>query len=169
VVRFRRLDNVEVVAAALGDEPGAATLTLPLKRRGGLGFGLAHLGGADGEHKRALRETVPVTTLDRFAREAGLARLDFVKADVEGWEVRLLRGAAATLERFRPVLMVELSRAYLARAGTTPEEAWRLLAPLGYRALRLAPEPAPVADFAGDGDYLFVPEGGSTRRSSRAA
>ncbi len=155
VVRLKRLDNVRVVAAALGDEDGEATLTLPLKARGRLGFGLAHLGG-DGEVGRALRERVPVTTLDRFAGAAGLRRLDFVKADVEGWEVRLLRGAGATLERFRPALLLELGQTHLARAGDAPEEAWRLLGPLGYRALRLSGPPVPVAGFAGDADYLFV-------------
>ena len=156
VVRFKRLDNVEVVAAALGDEDGEATLTHPLKARGSLGFGLAHLGG-DGEGGgRALCESVPVTTLDRFAGAAGLRRLDFVKADVEGWEVRLVRGARATLERFRPALLLELGQSHLARAGDAPEEAWRLLGPLGYHAFRLSGPPAPVAGFAGDADYLFV-------------
>lgn len=156
VVRFRRLDNVRVVAAALGDEDGEATLTLPLKARGSLGFGLAHLGGNGEDGGRALRESVPVTTLDRFADAAGLRRLDFVKADVEGWEVRLLRGAGATLERFRPALLLELGQPHLARAGDAPEEAWRFLGPLGYRAFRLSGPPVPVAGFAGDADYLFV-------------
>ncbi len=83
-----------------------------------------------------------------------MRRLDFVKADVEGWEVRLLAGAGASLARFRPALMLELHGARLARAGDRPQDAWEILAPLGYAAQRL--DGGPVAGFSGDADYLFV-------------
>jgi len=37
----------------------------------------------------------------------GLAALDFLKADVEGFEIEMLRGAAATIARHRPLLYLE--------------------------------------------------------------
>jgi FkbM family methyltransferase len=51
-------------------------------------------------------ETIPLTTIDAAVRELGLQRLDVIKMDVEGAEVRALRGARETLERFRPRLAV---------------------------------------------------------------
>ncbi|MSP21242.1 MAG: FkbM family methyltransferase [Alphaproteobacteria bacterium] len=45
-VRARRLRNIAVVAAALGDKPGEASLSTPVKAAGSVRFGLAHLGTA---------------------------------------------------------------------------------------------------------------------------
>lgn len=51
-------------------------------------------------------ETVQLTTIDAVVRELGLQRLDVIKMDIEGAEVRALRGARETLSRFRPRLAV---------------------------------------------------------------
>lgn len=49
---------------------------------------------------------VPLTTIDRMVAELNLPRVDFIKMDVEGAEVRALDGARATLERFKPRLAI---------------------------------------------------------------
>jgi len=154
-MRLRRCRNVRVVAKGLSDAEGETTLSTPIKASGSLGFGLAHLGPAD-DGRTMVRERVPVTTVDRFAMETGLARLDFIKADIEGWEVRLLQGARDTIAAFRPAIMLELVTSHLERAGSTGMQAWQLLAPFGYTAYRLPHGPT-VTEFAGDGDYLFLP------------
>ena len=156
VVRWRRLANVTVVPCGLSDAAGEARLGTPLKTSGSIGFGLAHL-GADGGARAERSESVALTTLDRFAAEQELGRLDFLKMDIEGWEVRALRGGRATIARFRPAMLIELVESHLARAGTRASDAWTELAPLGYAAqLCRGAACAPVAGFAGDGEYLFV-------------
>ncbi|HYM30408.1 MAG TPA: FkbM family methyltransferase [Candidatus Cybelea sp.] len=156
MVRVRRLRNVTVIAAGLSDAPGEAVLALPVKRSGSLGFGLAHLGADESDGRPRLQQTVPILTIDQFARSNDLARVDFIKADIEGWEIRMLHGGRETLARFRPAVLVELSSAHLSRAGNRPEEAFALLGPLGYRAFRLDDPQRNLPAFAGDGDYLFV-------------
>ena len=47
---------------------------------------------------------IPVTTVDKLAPELGLARIDFIKADVKGATQRLLRGGATVIRRDRPRL-----------------------------------------------------------------
>jgi FkbM family methyltransferase len=155
VVRLRGLGNVTLIAAGLSDRAGAMTLSLPIKNSGSLGFGLGHLGqSANG--RPAQCEIVELTTLDEFALSAGLTRLDFIKADIEGWEARLLGGGLGVIERFRPAILLEVVAAHLARANDRPETIWRALTPLGYRASRLtAAGPAAAPEFSGDGDYLF--------------
>jgi len=155
VVRLRGLGPVEIVPAALGAETASLTLTTPVKANGGLGFGLAHLGAGEGPSRT---ETVPVWTLDAFVARRMLARVDFVKADIEGFEGRLLAGAGETLRRFRPGLLLELDAARLARAGDAPGPIFAQLSALGYQAQRLDPDGAlrAVGDPNAPGDFLFT-------------
>jgi len=55
-------------------------------------------------HRTGAKPSVklPLTTIDRLAAELALDRVDFIKMDIEGAEVRALQGAADTLKRFHP-------------------------------------------------------------------
>ncbi len=50
------------------------------------------------------KETVKITTLDSYVREKNLPRVDFIKLDVEGGELDVLRGATTTIARHKPIL-----------------------------------------------------------------
>jgi len=50
---------------------------------------------------------IPVTTVDRLVADLNLARVDYVKMDIEGAEREALAGAYGTLRRFRPRLMLD--------------------------------------------------------------
>lgn len=63
-----------------------------------------------------------VIALDEWAAAVSLSRLDILKADVEGAALRLLQGAAHTLERFRPVLLLECNDASCRSAGYSAGE-----------------------------------------------
>jgi FkbM family methyltransferase len=158
VVWLRGLSNVAVLPLALGAVSGLGTLTLPIKGRGSLGFGLAHLGKPGDRWPAVAQELVALTTLDAVVATLGLDRLDFIKADIEGWEVRLLHGGADTLRRFRPCLMLELTSDHLARAGDRLDDAFVFLDELGYAAHEFVPggELIPVTT-PHDGDFWFIP------------
>lgn len=47
---------------------------------------------------------VETISLDDFVRENNLPRVDFIKADIEGFERHMLAGAQETLARFAPKL-----------------------------------------------------------------
>ncbi|MCC8164660.1 MAG: FkbM family methyltransferase [Planctomycetes bacterium] len=49
-------------------------------------------------------EVVQAVTLDEYVRERGIERVDFIKADIEGSERRLLLGATEVLRTFAPKL-----------------------------------------------------------------
>ncbi|MDR1581816.1 MAG: FkbM family methyltransferase [Prevotellaceae bacterium] len=51
-------------------------------------------------------ETITLTTIDRFAEENKLERIDFIKADIEGAERDMLRGASNVLKTFAPKLAI---------------------------------------------------------------
>ncbi len=72
----------------------------------------------------AVGERVPLVTLDSL----DLPACHFLKADVEGMEVDVLRGAVDTINMYRPMMYVENDRAEHSEALLT------LIGELGYRA-----------------------------------
>lgn len=67
---------------------------------------------------------VPATTLDEFFAAHPTSRLDLIKIDVEGAELAVLAGAGATLERFRPVVVLEFNTfAFTLHQSVLPQVA----------------------------------------------
>jgi FkbM family methyltransferase len=153
-LRLNRIDNVMLIPMGLSDTAGNLTLHTPLKRSGALGFGIAHLGG-EAAGAAQIDQAAALTTLDAFALSQGIARLDFIKADIEGWELRALKGGEATLRRFMPALYLEVDAAHLARAGDTPADLFEWVGALGYRGFT-TPKLKAAPTWSGAGDYLFV-------------
>jgi FkbM family methyltransferase len=54
--------------------------------------------------RKGILEDVEVTTIDDFVKENNLPRVDFIKIDTEGYEANILRGAAETIKKFKPVI-----------------------------------------------------------------
>ncbi|MEV0633923.1 FkbM family methyltransferase [Streptomyces sp. NPDC050619] len=91
--------NVRVIQAAASDRPGTARLWLPPDDAGDRG--VSSLVRRD-IHGHAL--DVRCVALD----DLGLREVGFIKIDVDGNELAVLRGAKAILTRDRPALFVEL-------------------------------------------------------------
>jgi FkbM family methyltransferase len=53
-------------------------------------------------------EGVPGISLDDFCARRNLRRLDLIKIDTDGHELEVLRGAAGTIERHRPIVLFEV-------------------------------------------------------------
>jgi FkbM family methyltransferase len=80
--------------------------------------------------------TVRARPIDSVVSELGLTRVDVLKADVEGAELLVLRGAAGTLRRFHPKLILEVVPRQLANMGTSVDELEAFIKTLGYNASR---------------------------------
>ncbi|MBZ5562603.1 MAG: FkbM family methyltransferase [Acidobacteriia bacterium] len=70
--------------------------------------------------------------LDDIVREAGVTRVDAVKIDVQGSEFRVLKGAVETLERYRPVVCVEVLEPWLKPMGSSVAEVMAFMRAHGY-------------------------------------
>jgi FkbM family methyltransferase len=53
-----------------------------------------------------ISERIAITTLDKFVKENRLERVDFIKADIEGVERDMLKGASSVLKTFAPKLAI---------------------------------------------------------------
>jgi FkbM family methyltransferase len=122
-----RRQRLQLVQGALGAEAGTARLFVP-----DAGSGLASL------------DAPPIATAGK-AIEVSVRRLDdlvggrrvgFIKIDVEGYEVAVLRGGMGIISESRPTLLIEIEERH--RKGAL-EEVWfaeasglsRLLSPFG--------------------------------------
>lgn len=119
--------------------PDAVTYQLALGMDRGV-FQMAHdnnYGGAYLTEFGAVRGSAVFTVpLD----DLGLQRLDFGKFDLEGSEIHALAGAKSTIERCRPVMLLESNVGALARQGFTPDDLYRAVEDLGYNYQFLFPE-----------------------------
>lgn len=59
-------------------------------------------------------------------------KIDFIKIDVEGFEVKVLEGARDTINRCKPVMLIEVNSGALERSGTSAEKLVFLAASFGY-------------------------------------
>jgi len=120
--------NVILHNLALSDHEAESTLWAP--PTGKRGEGRASLIPRPGW----VQQTVRTVTLDSFA----LDNVGFVKIDVEGHELEVLRGAAELIEAQRPNILIEVEHgdvdgvfawfAERAYEGTFYEKGWRPLA-----------------------------------------
>lgn len=101
--RFVRaaLPGVEVVQAAASDRGGETILRLPATRAK---FGMATV---ETENSLGGMETTSLPVRLLTVDSLKIANVGFIKIDVEGHELAVLRGAGATIKRDGPAILVE--------------------------------------------------------------
>jgi FkbM family methyltransferase len=124
--------QVTVVASALSDT----------EREGRIVFGgsseLNHLG----EASEGDGEAVHLTSLDLEKQRLGWDRIDFIKMDAEGEELKIIAGGSSVFEAGAPIVMFEI------KAAATYEPAIaRTLSGLGYGLYRLLPDERHLVPF----------------------
>lgn len=101
-----RLSNVVVSENAVSNREGLVRMVVPRWNHGPENFYQAHVVRAEEGEPSGPVHTVPTTTLDALAP---LARISFIKCDVEGHEATVLAGGEKLLARDEPALLVEVS------------------------------------------------------------
>lgn len=166
--------KVQVENCALGSTTGSITIRTPVDAQGNAMHALTTAFEGNDlkmfEHQSVLETTVSVAQLDVLNHSG--KRVAFIKIDVEGFELEVLKGASRVLSQDRPVVMIEISKGHNPQYAETLEH----LANAGYRSFVLRPtslasgvveaiESQPLS-LSGIGpskpeplfDFLFVPE-----------
>lgn len=93
--------NVTIESVALAEESGTRTLyRAGVTKSGSL---------AEDENAHFESISVDAVTLDEYCESRNFDKMSFIKIDVDGFELQVLEGAVRTLEKYKPILLVEIS------------------------------------------------------------
>ena len=126
-IRLNGAQNITLIRSALGSHCGTAAML----SASGTNTGKTQIAASFG----AGSQQVPITTLDSFVDQRELTSLDFLKVDIEGFEMEFLTGAKHSIGRFRPVILIELNPKALGSYGITPDAVIDTLKSASYNLL----------------------------------
>lgn len=135
--------NIEIINKGLSSRDDEAVLYIPVLKGQPL-TGWASLTPNNCPNTRDhLIKTVRVSPLDKF----NIDHIAFIKIDVEGHEIEVLKGGADTLRRSRPIVLVEIK-------PHNVDQAFTFFAGMGYEQRELQTY---VKTIGAEGNYIFVP------------
>ena len=149
--------NVTVIGAALGEQEGSTSIVWA-DAAGQRLTGRTSVAAAGTEAGEVI--SVPCTTLDEFSKSVERP-IRFMKIDVAGFELPVIRGAMDLLERDRPILYCNCPPD-CERYDYTPADMIETLADAGYDAYIIALYggfvPVDARNYpGGETDLLFTP------------
>ena len=103
------LKNVELFCCGISEAAGEALMEIPSFKKGGDNFYMAKIVSSDNrDEKGNKRIQVHLRSLDEIL--LGSKRpIKFIKCDVEGHELAVVKGARSVIEKFRPAWLIEIS------------------------------------------------------------
>lgn len=114
------IKNVKMINKGIGEKNGFASI----KSFDETNYGSTSLKYNEGVNKDETDE-IEIISLDSFIEEENIKSVDFIKIDVEGFEVSVIRGMLELLNKFKPDLWIEVGL-------DTFREIFEILMPLGY-------------------------------------
>ncbi len=149
-VELNDLRNVRCLQEAASDCVGEATLNIASEWNSG------HNTFGDFFHEsveKSREERVRTRPIDAIVAAQQLDRVDVIKIDAEGHELRVLAGAVGTLRRFRPRILIEVFGKTLRGQGVSVQDVLSFLEEQGYELHEFSAitgEVIPLASFVGD-------------------
>lgn len=116
--------NIYLNNLAISDQKGSLFFELPPNRN----FGSINMSLEPTPNSREVK----AVTIDDFIEFHQISKVDFIKIDVEGFEYKVLRGAVKSIQKFKPLLFIELIDEYLKKKGSSASQLVQFVSSLGY-------------------------------------
>jgi FkbM family methyltransferase len=107
-MRRLRLTNVTLLNCAASDRDGRSPMCVPQYEAGGFNFYRARVVDKPDIEERAKGYEIALRSLDSLFDDKPHA-VRFIKCDVEGHELQVVRGATGIINKFRPAWLIEES------------------------------------------------------------
>jgi FkbM family methyltransferase len=123
--RWMGLNNIELLHTAIWSHEDGVMFS----NEGAMGSSAVSVTGGG----RGMETMTPSVTIEGFCRSRGLARVDFIKVDIEGGEIEMLRSSIGFLSSIKTKLIVE---PHMVGNSMSTDRCCKLLQSAGY-AVRL--------------------------------
>lgn len=135
-IRLNGFSNIETCHFGLLDKASKLPIytSLDEELHAGRHEGLSTLFASDS--RSTLEEEIDLKVFDDLYFDQ-LKRFDFLKIDVEGAELYALKGMRKSLEKFHPVVLIEMNSETFTDAGYSMEEMIGFFTGLGYKPYKL--------------------------------
>jgi FkbM family methyltransferase len=156
-MKILRRSNIRVINAAVGEEVGIVNMVWK-DESGKRLTGRSHVEESGAEVGKKIQ--VQIIALDDFWAEIGRKKVGFVKIDVEGSELFVLKGAMELIRQCRPIFYNELEYKWCQRYDYSPSDIFKLFSDMSYSPYLIVESRIIECDmykYAG-GDVLFVPD-----------
>jgi FkbM family methyltransferase len=107
-ILLNSLQNVTIRPFGVGRAPATLVMAFDPLMPGGASLNPAIAKGIEADSASAQHRTVVITTLDIDRAAEQLPPPDFIKIDIEGYELDALIGAANTISAYKPALYLEM-------------------------------------------------------------
>jgi FkbM family methyltransferase len=145
---MKRYNNSVRYNVALGNEEGTITMVLP-KSNGMIRTGLPHI--AENEEEQKQHDTKEVKIVKGSELLGTLDCIDYIKCDIEGYELNVFKEILPLLDRHKPIVQIEIAPKNL-------DEMCQLFAELNFIQFgivegKIVQENTTQQE---EGDYIFV-------------
>jgi FkbM family methyltransferase len=140
----RFAERITILPYALGQENGSVRMGIPGDDPHRHGLTKVLNPGEEASNEQTLEIRNPIELL------GDISRLDYIKCDVEGYELEVIPPLLPLIERFRPMIQIEISTEHLAALRA-------MLEPLGYQAFQVGRDSLmALGEEEHRGDLLFI-------------
>jgi FkbM family methyltransferase len=155
-ISLNQFTNVKTFHCGLSDQSGEVPIYLGTTA-GNENEGLGTI--FQSQERNRFIQNIQLRTLDQIATEEKIDTIDFLKIDVEGAELMVLRGARKTLERTRPVVMIEMSDDTYRAAGYSAEDVKAFFEQINYsmNKIKKGGYLEPITDAPKFSNVIFTP------------
>lgn len=130
-VQLNGFKNVDIRKEAISNTEGVQDFYLSGPSNTGMS------GFQPAENFSGTIEQVPVTSIDTWFKSVNQPRVDCVKIDVEGAEMKVLSGMKHLLHDHHPILFIEVIEDLLEKYKSSPAELYQFLEAIGYVAYEI--------------------------------
>lgn len=122
--KLNQFKNIKLFNFGLGNKNGKYSIVIRDNSNRGMNFLTESLNNNE--------QYCEIKILDEFVLENCINKIDLIKIDVEGFEMKVLEGAAKTIEGFKPKLFIEIDNQNLIKQGSSAKDVMKFLEKYNY-------------------------------------
>lgn len=165
ILRNKIIDRVSIVPFGIGSSSEIVNFYVPPLS----GTGAGSLKELHPEEGTSSKLAIQIHPLDKILEN--IQALDFIKMDIEGAEYQAILSGSRLIEKFQPVIIVELLRKWMKPFNSHPQDVVNFLSSFNYRCFAVSDygltEITEIDELTIETNFLFYPKGRDISEISR--